>query len=112
MKETARPNLVVSLLLCFLASMATKEGGDFVAIAAELHGTPAAAMRAGIVVEKEAAGGIVATANRGARPLDQEFGGGTSNSGEQPFEATFARNELEGPGAVTGDELVVTFGDA
>ena len=92
--------------------MAAQEGGDFVTIAAELHGTPAAAMRPGIVVEKKAAGGIRATANGCARALDQEFGGGTSDSGKQPFEATFARNELEGPGAVPRDELVVTFGDA
>ena len=92
--------------------MAAEEGGDFVAIAAKLHGTPAAAMRAGIVVEKEAAGGIGATANGGAGALDEEFGGGTSDRGEQPFEAAFARDKLEGPGAVAGDELVVALGDA
>lgn len=81
------------------------------AISTELHGAPTAAVRAGIVVEEEAAGGIGTTANGGTR-LDQEFGGGTGDRREQPFEAAFPRDKLQGPCAIAGDEFVVSFGDA
>jgi len=92
--------------------MAAEEGGNFVTIAAKGHGAPAAAMCAGVIVEEEAAGGVGATANRGARAFDEEFGGGAGDGGEEPVQAAFAGDELERPGAVAGDELIVTFGDA
>ena len=92
--------------------MAAEERGDFVAIAAEGHGTPAAAMRAGIIIEEEAAGGIGAAADGRARAFDEEFGGGASEGGEQPIQAAFTGDELERPGPFVRDELVVAFGDA
>jgi len=69
-------------------------------------------MGTGIVAKEESARGIRATADAGARALDQEFGGGTSDGGEEPFEAALAGYELERPGPVARDEFVVTFGDA
>jgi len=92
--------------------VAAEVGGDFVAIATDGHGTPAAAMRTGIVVEEEAAGRIRTTADGSARTFDEEFGGGAGNGGEEPFEAIFARNKVKRPGALAGDELVVTLRDA
>ena len=82
------------------------------AVAAEFHGAPAAAMGAGIVVEEEAAGGIGAAADGSARAFDEKFGCGARDSCEEPVEAGFASNEFQGPGAVVEDELVVAFGDA
>jgi hypothetical protein len=58
--------------------MAAEEGSDFVAIAANSHGTPAAAVRAGIIVEEEAARRVGTTADGCARTFDEELGGGTS----------------------------------
>lgn len=92
--------------------MASEEGGNFVAIATDRHGTPTAAMRAGIIIEEETAGRIGTSANRGVRPFDEEFSGGTGDGREEPFEATFPRDKLKGPGAVVGDEFVVAFRDA
>ena len=92
--------------------MAAEKRGDFVAVAADRHRAPAAAMRAGVVVEKKAAGKIGAAANRGAVTFDKEFRGGAGDGGKQPFETAFPGNEMKGPGAVVGDEFVVAFGDA
>jgi hypothetical protein len=92
--------------------MAAEKGSGFVAIAAEGHRTPAAAMCAGIVVEKEAAGGVGTTADGNARAFDKELSGGASEGGEKPVQATFAGDELERPGSLVGDEFVVAFGDA
>ena len=92
--------------------MAAEEGGDFVTVAAELHGAPAAAMRAGIVVEKEVAGRIGAPANGSTQAFDKELGGGTGDGGEEPFETAFARDKLQEPRAVARDEFIVALGDA
>ena len=91
--------------------VAAEEGGDFVAIATDGHGTPAAAARTGIVVEEEATGRIRTAADGSAWTFDEEFGGGAGNRGEEPFQATFACHKVKGPGTFAGDELVVTFGD-
>ncbi len=82
------------------------------AVAAEFHGAPAAAMGAGIVVEEEAAGGIGAAADGSVRTFDEELGAGAGDGSKEPVEAGFASNEFQGPGAVVEDELVVAFGDA
>lgn len=95
-----------------LPRVAAEKGRHLVAIAADGHRAPAAAMRARMVVEKEAAGGIGTAANRRARALHEEFGGGAGDGGEKPFEPALARNEMEGPGTVARDEFVVAFGNA
>jgi len=92
--------------------MAAEESGDFVAIAADGHGAPAAAVRTGVIVEEKAARRVGAAANRSARTFDEEFGGGAGEGGEEPVQTAFAGDELERPLAVVGDELIVTFGDA
>jgi hypothetical protein len=91
---------------------ATEERSYFVAIAAGLHGAPAAAMRAGIIVKEKAACGIATAANRNAGTFDQQLRRGTSDGRKQPFQSVLARDELERPGAAVGDEFVVAFGDA
>ena len=92
--------------------MAAEEGSNFVTIAAGRHGAPAAAVRTGVIVEKEAAGGIRAATNGRAKPFDEKIGGRTGDSGEEPLEAALACNELEGPCTFTKDELIMPFGDA
>jgi hypothetical protein len=92
--------------------MAAEEGSNFVTIAAGRHGAPAAAVRTGVIVEKEAAGGIRAATNGRAKPFDEKIGGRTGDSGEEPLEAALACNELEGPCTFTKDELIMSFRDA
>jgi len=91
---------------------AAEKQGYFVAIAANGHGTPAAAMGARVVIEEEAASRIGAAAHRGVGALDEEFGGGPRNGGEEPFEAAFAGDELQTPALGAGNELVVAFREA
>lgn len=82
------------------------------AVAADSHGAPAAATRAGVVVEEEAAGGIGTAANRGVGSFDQQFGGGASQGSKQPVEATFAGDKLQRPGTFLRDEFIMSFSDA
>ena len=91
--------------------VAAEEGGDFVTIATDGHGAPAAAMRAGIIAKEEAARRVGTAADGSARALHEELGGGASKGGKEPVQATFASDELERPGTATSDELIVTFGD-
>src|SRR5271169_730710 len=90
----------------------TDESGHLVAIATQRHGAPAAATRAGVIVEEEATGGIGAAANRCARTFNEEFGSGASRSGEKPVQTTFPGDELQRPSALAGDQFVMAFGDA
>jgi hypothetical protein len=92
-----------------LARAAVEKGSDFVTVAANGHGAPAAAVRAGIVVEEEAAGGICAAADGGMRAFDEELGSGTGESGEEPVQPAFAGDELEGPRAATKSQFIVAF---
>lgn len=99
----------------FVASsplLSPQKRGDFVAIAADFHGAPAAATGAGIVVEEEAAGGIGAATDGSARAFDEELACGAGNGRKEPVEAGFASNKFQGPGTVVEDEFVVAFGDA
>lgn len=89
-----------------------KEGSDLVTVAANGHGTPAAAAGAGIVVKEQAAGRVGAAADRGARTFDEELGGRAGECGEEPVEPAFASDELKRPGTLVRDEFVVTFRDA
>ena len=81
------------------------------AITANGHGAPAAAVRARVVIEEEAASGIGATTHRGAGAFDEELGSGTRNGGEKPFEAAFAGDEFQTPAFGAGDEFVVALGE-
>ena len=82
------------------------------AITADSHGAPPTAVRAGIVVEKEATGGVGAAADRSAGAFDEELGGGTCECREEPVQAAFAGDKLEGPGTFVGDQLIMAIGDA
>jgi hypothetical protein len=89
--------------------VAAKKRSDFVAIATKRHGAPAAAMRAGIIVKQEAAGGIGAAADGGTRAFDEQFRGGTSKGCEEPVQAAFTGDKLKGPGAATKNQFIVSF---
>ena len=69
-------------------------------------------MRAGIIVEKEAAGGVGTAADGSARAFDEELGGGASEGGQEPVQTAFAGDELERPGPLLEYEFIVTFGNA
>ncbi len=75
----------------------TKEGRDFVAIATDGHGTPPASACPGVIVKEKATCGVGAPANRSVVALHKKFGGGTSESSQQPIQAAFPGNELERP---------------
>jgi len=90
----------------------SQERSNLVPIATNGHGTPATAMRAGIVVEKEPAGRIGAAPDARARSLDEEFGCGAGNGGEKPLEAALACNVVKGPGTIAHNQFVVTFRDS
>ena len=82
------------------------------AIAAGRHGTPATAVRPGVIVEKETARGIRAAANRSSRTFDEKVRGRTGDGSEQTLEPALASNELNRPCALTEDKLIVPLGDA
>ena len=82
------------------------------AVAAYRHGAPAAAVRAGIIIKEETAGGIGTPADRGVRTFDEEFGGGPGKCGEKPVQAAFARDKLQSPRAFVRDQFIVPFRDA
>jgi len=92
-------------------SLAPEKRGDLMAIAANGHGAPAAAMGARAVIEKEAACRIGANADRRVGAFDDQFGGGTGNGGEKPFESAFPSNEFQPPAFDAGNKLVVAFGE-
>jgi len=83
-----------------------------VAIAANGHGAPAAAVGARVVVEEEAARGIGANADGCVRAFDDQFGGRTRDGGEEPLEAAFASDEFQAPAFGAGNEFIVAFGEA
>src|SRR2546427_5933866 len=68
------------------------KGGDLAAVSAGRHGTPAAAMRAGLVVEEEPALGIGANSERRLWTLGDKFRRRTGNGSQQPIQAAFARD--------------------
>jgi hypothetical protein len=83
-----------------------------VAIAANGHGAPAAAVGTRVIVEEEAARGIGANADRCVGAFDDQFGGGTRNGGEEPLEAAFPGNEFQMPAFGAGNKFIVAFGEA
>jgi hypothetical protein len=95
-----------------MRAFAVQERSYLVAIAANGHGAPAAAMGAGIVVEKKGAGRIGAAPYTGFGAFHQEFRGRASDGREQPFHAVFPREELQAPHTVGLRQFIVPFGDA
>jgi hypothetical protein len=91
--------------------MLAGKGGDFAAIAADGHRTPAAAVRARFVVEKKAAVGIGTQPETCLGTLGDQFRRRTSHGGQQPVEAALARDELDLPGALAVKQFIVTFGN-
>ena len=91
--------------------MPARKGGDLAAVSASRHGTPAAAMRAGLVVEEESALGISANSERRLWTLGDKLRRRTGNGSQQPIQAAFARDEFYAPGAVFENQLVMSFGD-
>lgn len=82
------------------------------AIAAGRHRTPATAVRARVIVEKQTARGIRAAANRSSPSFDEQVGGRTGDGGEQPLEPALASNELKRPCTLAEDKFIVPLGDA
>jgi len=69
-------------------------------------------MGAGVVIKEKTARRVGATPDWGARAFHEKLGSGAGDRGEEPIEAAFAGNKLEGPGALLGGQFVVPFGDA
>jgi hypothetical protein len=92
---------------CVLAG----ERGHFAAVAAKGHGTPTAAVRARIVVEEKTAMQIGTQPETRVRSFGDNLGAGAGNSSEQPVQAPFPRHELDFPGAVLADQLIVPLGN-
>lgn len=92
--------------------MFAREGGNLVAVSANGHGTPAAAVGAGIVIKEEAAARIGAEPQPCPRSLGDQFRRGTGNRRQQPIETTLARYEFDSPDAIVAEQFVVSFGDA
>jgi len=88
------------------------ERGYFAAVATKGHGAPAAAARARIIVEKKPALRIGTQPEARAGSFGDNLGAGAGDSGEQPVQAPFTRDELDFPGAILADELIVSFCDA
>ncbi len=85
--------------------------GDLAAVSASRHGTPAAAMRAGLVIEEKSALGIGANSERRLCTLGDKLRRRTGNRSQQPIQAAFARDKFDAPRAVFEYQLVMSFGD-
>jgi len=92
--------------------MLSGEGGNFVTVATNGHGAPAAAAGARIVVEVEATLRIGAETKARSGALGDNLGPGPGHGSEQPVQATFAGHEFDFPGAVSAHEFIMPFGDA
>jgi hypothetical protein len=79
----------------------------FAAIAANGHGTPAAAACARIVVEEQTTVWIGAKPKACASSLGDNFRSGSGHRGEQPIKTSLPRNEFDLPEAVQRDEFIV-----
>jgi hypothetical protein len=89
-----------------------KESSYFVTVATHRHRAPAPATGSGIVIEEEPARWVGTAADGSLGTLDQQFGGGTGQRGEEPVQAALSGDKLKGPGALMKNELIVTLGDA
>ena len=92
--------------------MPARKGGYLAAVSANRHGTPAAAMRAGLVVEKEPALGIGANSQRRLWTLGDKLRRRSGNRSQQPIQSALARDEFHAPSTVFENQLVMSFRDA
>lgn len=67
-----------------LRGVTAREASYFVAIAANGHRAPAAAMSPGRVAKEKAAGGVRADTKPSGGALDENFGGGAGDGSKQP----------------------------
>ena len=93
-------------------SVTSSKGRDFAPVAADRHGTPAAPVRAGGIVEKETASRIGAQPQPRLRAFRDDVGRGTGHRGEQPLEAALPGDKFDFPIAVARNKFFVPFGDA
>ena len=91
--------------------MPSRKSGNFAAVAAKSHRTPPPASGAGCVINKQAAGGIRAAAQRGARAFGDNLRRRARNGCQEPFKALFPRAEFQLPIARFVHQLVVALGD-
>ena len=108
-KSAAKICEVIALGTAFSRAVASRKCCHFMTIAAKRHGTPAAAVCAGIVIEEKAAGGIGAKAHARCFAFGNKLGGGTRDRGKKPIEATLSCYIFDSPGARSFDEFIVTF---
>src|SRR5271169_1380137 len=92
--------------------MLAGESGYFVAVATQGHRAPAAAPCARIVVEEKATMRIGANTKTRAGALGDNLRAGTGHCGEQPVQASLARDEFDFPEAVLANQFIMPFGDA
>lgn len=90
--------------------MAAGKGSDLAAIAATGHGTPAAALCARDVIEKQTARRIGAGPQACARAFRNNFRRGTRDGGKQPIETALSGNEFQTPNAIALEKFVMAFG--
>jgi hypothetical protein len=88
------------------------ESGYFVAVAADGHRTPAAAVRARIVVKEKTTMWIRTKPKARLCSFGDKLGARSGYGGEQPVKASFACNEFDFPEVVPTNQLIVPFGDA
>src|ERR1700694_2546212 len=93
---------------CVLAG----KGSYFAAIAANGHGTPAAAACARIVVKEQTTVRIGAKPKARAGALGDNLRTGPGHCGEQPVKAALPRDEFDLPDTGLTDKFIVPFGNA
>ncbi len=89
--------------------MAAQKARYLVTIAAGGHGTPATAMGARVVVEKEPTRGIGAAADGRSLAFHKKFRGRARDGGEQPFQPFFSGDKLKTPAVFVGNQFVVAL---
>src|SRR6266850_5228855 len=107
MKTRWRSLVASGIATC--SGMPACKSGDLAAVSASRHGTPAAAMRAGLVVEEESALGIGANSERRLYTLGDKLRRRTGNRSQQPIQPAFARDEFHAPRAVFKYQFVMSF---
>lgn len=88
------------------------ESRHFVAVAANRHRTPAAAVRARGVVKEEPAPWIGTDADARPGTFNDHLSSRPCNRREQPIQSGFARDVFDPPGVAPLHQFVVAFGDA
>lgn len=89
--------------------MAAQKACYLVTIAAGGHGTPATAMGARVVVEKQPTRWIGAAADGRVLAFHKKFRGRARDGGEQPLQPFFLRDKLKTPAVLLGNQFVVAL---